>query len=256
MIKHLWLSSFIVILGIFLISSCKTNKNLIVPKDHLVSKQDVYNSIFDKKNIDWFSGKAKIKVTDNNGSQRATMYVRMKSDSVIWIVIKKHSLEAARALITKDSLSIIYRFEKTYQVNSLDSLSSVFGMLPDFNFLQQTLVGSIPQVDTTRLWQQKESIEEYNFRSIYKNIILDFNFNKITGYLSSGKFYERSISEGSWTYSEHNPIEHLILPYQRKFHVNFDEENYFDLEIDFNDIEINTPYEINFSIPDHYLRVN
>jgi len=247
---------YFTILALFIIS-CKTQKHLSVPQDskNSFSKEGIFDNIFHPDTINWFSAKAKIKIKDNHSSQKALMYLRMKSDSVVWLVFKKLSVEAARALITKDSLFIINRLDKTYQAENLDSLQNVYGFNSNFSFMQDFILARVPSIDTTQLWKEKEHPDAYEFRSIFEDKVIDFMYNKEDGLLSSGKFYDRFNFDGNWEYSDYRIVQGHKIPFQRKFHINFDAENYLDLEINFLEIDVEKSYNLRFEILDHYTRI-
>lgn len=241
---------------IMLLWNCSPQKRLtddasITPPD----KESILEDIFKVKDSDWFAAKAKVKFTDNTGTQKANLYLRMKTDSVIWMVFKKHSVEAARILINEDSLFIIYRFEKNYQAEALSDISNIYGFYPDFDFLQHTLWGRLPGIDSSRYWQQKESENSYDFRTMKDDILIDFSYDKLTGKLISGSFMDKYSLNGNWDYSDYRKVQTHEIPFERKFHINFDDENFLELEIDFSEIQIGTPYDLKFEIPAHYSRI-
>lgn len=247
---------FFAALVLFVIS-CNTQKHLSVPKDYITAftKEEIYDNIFHPDTVNWFSAKAKIKIKNNHSSQKALMYLRMKSDSAIWLVFKKLSVEAARALVTKDSLNIIYRLDKTYQSEHLDSIQNVYGFNSDYSFMQDFILARVPAVDTTKLWKEKEHSETYEFRSMFDDKVIDFTYQKQDGLLSSGKFYDRFNLDGNWEYSDYRIVQGHKIPFQRKFQVNFDADNYLDLEINFIEIDVEKAHNLKFEIPDHYSRI-
>ena len=235
-------------------SGCKSKKQLLIPAIDL-TKTEVDSLIFSKNSFNWFDGKAKIKFEDNYETQRGVLYVRMKSDSVIWMVVKKLSIEAARVQITPEAICILNRLEKTYQQAPLDSISHVFGLSPDFDFISELISGRLPQIDTSRLWKFKENDTFYQYRSVINDIVIDFNYDKKTGLLTSGKFYDRHIQEGEWTYGDYRRVSDEVLPFERKFRIKFDDKKYMNLDIDFQEININKAHNLRFEIPPHYKKI-
>ena len=98
-IKNLRLHIFI-ILSIFLFS-CKSKKVISVQQEQ-IAIDSIKNQIFNAYHPEWIVGKAKIKLNGPLGSQKATMFLRSKKDSVVWTVFKKLSIEGARSQITTD----------------------------------------------------------------------------------------------------------------------------------------------------------
>ena len=68
--------------------------------------------------------------------------LRMRRDSVIWISVSPMmGLEGLRALVTKDSILVVDRVDKTYLYESLDYLVSQWNISQDFEEFQRMLLG-------------------------------------------------------------------------------------------------------------------
>jgi len=235
-----------------MLCACKTQKHVIPEELPDIDIDSIYLRLFDKQEINWFAGKAKVRIEDNSGTTKGLMYVRMKSDSMIWMVFKKLSIEAARVKITRDSIVILNRIDKTVQSARLDSISNLFGLSADFEFLSEILIGRLPAIDTSVLWKEKQTDTHYMFRSMVGDVVVDFDIQKKTGQLDAGRFYDRHLTEGTWNYDKYMPVSNHELPFVRKFHINFDADNFLNMDIDFQDISINEAYNLRFEIPDHY----
>jgi len=239
------------------INACKSKKQLLHTNLPSVGIDSIYQNIFNPEHINWFSGRAKVKVTSPQGTDRFVMFIRMKHDSIIWTVIKKLGIEGGRALIDKDSVSIIYRMpEKAYQIISLDELSKSFGMTPHLEDIQSLIKGRVPNLDTTLLWNIKEDNQFYNFRSIKDDIIFDFNFDKSTAMLKNGHFIDRFNLNGHWDYDDYRIVNNIAVPFFRKYTAEFGPDNYLNVTLDFTDIELNIPNSTRFEIPPHYKKVD
>lgn len=244
------------VLLLTLMVACKTSQKIPYdPDQSKVSRDSILSVLFTESTGEWFSAKAKISIQDNDGSRKATGYIRMKNDSLIWMAFKKLSLEAARTLIREDSIFILYRMEKKYEAHALDSLSHVFGLVPDLGFISALIDGRIPAVDSSHVWKEKTEKNLHKIRCMSQDILLDLEFDRNTGLLKSGKFYDRFLKNGNWTYSDYRMVGKRWVPFQRNFRINFDDENFMHLEIEFSEIEIGTPVEIRFQIPDHYEQI-
>lgn len=247
---------FLFFLVLFGFASCKTSRILAPTTTHELSITELKDSIFNYTHLEWFSGKAKVRMTDNYGSQKGVMHIRMKNDSVVWMVLKKLSYEAARVQINVDSITILDRINKTYQSANLDSVTNVFGLSPDFNLITDFMIGRVPELDTSRLWKTKKTDSLFLVRSAVDDVVMDLEFDLYTGSLLSGQFYDRFILEGQWDYSDYRRVNGHRIPFERKFHINFDGEKFLDLEIEFQEISIDKSYNLKFEIPEHYSRVH
>lgn len=250
--------SLCIFIALIFLSACASRKKLKSPElaSEPIALDSIYKNIFHQPKPDWFSGKARISVHENNDQSKALMYLRMRSDSVIWTVYKKLSVEAARSQITPDSFFIIYRLEKKYDARALDSMGHIYGFDAEYGFMEDMIAGRLPALDTSKLWKEKEDDQNYSFRSMHKDLVIDFNYNKRTGLLDSGRFYDRFGRTGSWKYSDYRMINGLPLPFIREFHIKFANQDSLGLKMDFMEIETGVPHDIRFSIPEHYQKIN
>ncbi len=99
----------------------------------------------DVKNLDftYFKSKSKVTYTDASSSQSATVDIRVKRDSVIWLSINKVGIEGARTLITRDSIFILDRLNNELLVYDFPTLSKRFNFPISFDFLQAAMVGNV-----------------------------------------------------------------------------------------------------------------
>ena len=235
--------------------SCKSKQKLL-ETDQIIPLDSVYQEIFTPSEIDWFVGRAKVKISNDETSESFVMYLRMKSDSVIWASFKKYLQEGGRALIDKDSVSIINRLDKTYQVISLKELSNRFGMTPHLNDIQALIKAQIPNIDTTHLWQSNQDEAFYNFRSIKDDIVYEFSYDKKLGKLKKGHFIDRFNLNGYWDYDDYRIVDNIAVPFFRKYRAEFGPDNYLNVTLEFTDIELNKANTTNFRIPSHYKKMH
>lgn len=90
---------------------------------------------------------AKSKLSFKNKDQdisNASLHLRVRKDSLIWMSISKIGIEAARVLITRDSVTIMDKIEKQYAVYDFPSLSRQFNFDLNFDLLQALIVGNLP----------------------------------------------------------------------------------------------------------------
>jgi hypothetical protein len=102
--------------------------------------------------IDFETFSAKINV-DYEGSDgknnNLNVTVRMKKDSIIWISANAlFGLEAMRVLIDKDSVRILDKLNKDYQVRSIAYLQEVAALPLDLRTVQEILIGNPVFLDT------------------------------------------------------------------------------------------------------------
>jgi len=91
------------------------------------------------------STKARFRYADGDKDISATATIRILKDSMIWLSVTPGlGIEAARGLITKDSIIILNRLEKEYYAYDFKGLSAMFNMDLNYNLVQSALIGDMP----------------------------------------------------------------------------------------------------------------
>lgn len=260
-----------------IITSCRSTKNIqtaIAKKDttavavvtvtddpHTDSLKFI-NETYEKLNanrigFETFSAKINTEYQSSNGKkENVTVFVRMKKDSIIWISVSGPlGFEGMRLLIDNDSVKILNKLIKEYQVRSLDYLQEVAALPLDLRSMQELIIGNPVFLDP--------DIKSY---SVSENII---------SILSEGKWFRNLISM-------HNN-DHLILhsklddvdvlrnrtcylnysDYENKKVVNFStsrnitvtEKTKLDIKLNFKQYEFNETLSFPFSIPKGYKKI-
>jgi len=124
--------------GIFL-TSC--SKKTLSFKDAEVSE----NFAVDNVDFQYLTTSSKIKFSNNDKNLSATANIRLKKDSIIWVsVTPGFGIEAARGIITQDSVIFVNRMNKEYSAFDFKELSKEFNFNIDFNLLQSVVLGNMP----------------------------------------------------------------------------------------------------------------
>lgn len=104
---------------------------------------DISNFKVAEIDFEFLSTKTKFQYTDSKNSNSATANIRIKKDSIIWFSLTPAlGIEAARGIITQDSMIIVDRINKTYSIFTFRDLSSKFRIDMDYNLLQALLLGN------------------------------------------------------------------------------------------------------------------
>ncbi len=97
--------------------------------------------------IDFIYLTAKSKLSFKSKDQdieNATVFLRVRKDSLIWLSVRKIGIEAVRALISRDSIVILNTFQKEYSVYDFPTISKQFNFAMNFDLLQALIVGNLP----------------------------------------------------------------------------------------------------------------
>ena len=96
--------------------------------------------------FDYLTASSKIKFRNEGQNVSATANIRMKKDSIIWIsVTPGFGIEAARAIINRDSLAFMNRLDKEYRSYNFQELSKKYNFTIDYDLLQAVLLGDMPR---------------------------------------------------------------------------------------------------------------
>ena len=123
---------------------CNTQKKIIREPlkdkgaDYLVGQLKKNEFHFKYLNIK-FNAEVKFNKKSNSFSGNA----RIRKDSAIWLAIYPLlGIEAARVVITPDSIKFLNRVEQTYYCGSIKYMNTLLGTTLDFDILQSLLIGN------------------------------------------------------------------------------------------------------------------
>lgn len=258
MVKNYLRGICLIIIVSFSLLSCKTTKTVIKPVN---LKKETPEFLFDRLihqqfQADWLSAKGKLRYEDPYQSASATVNIKMKKDSLIWMNIKKLGIEAARVKITTDSIYIINRIHNEYSIHGLDYLEKRYNLPATLSMIQTLLLGN-PIFFGKKHMQStiKESFHELHFKedgmeSYYWLDHPDFFLRKMN-FIDN---HARRTLE--FTLDDYRQIpENQNFSYLRTLELNSRETGQINIDFKFSKLEINAPKTIRFEIPERYERV-
>ncbi|MDW3197128.1 MAG: DUF4292 domain-containing protein [Cytophagales bacterium] len=227
---------------------------LVSCKDKLVNyNRDLTVDYF---TFDYMTAKAKINYKDARQNLAATANIRIKKDSLIWMSVSKVRVEAARILITKDSLFVLDRLKKRYSKQGFDALSKQFDFEINYNLIESVILGNlIYPYKRERL----ESSEEYLY---YDQRLANFLFNNYIG-VDTRKLEKLLVEDVdtkstiSVNYGDFKEVNAEIFPFTIAASINYVEKTRQNIAINigFSKAEIaEEPLRFPFSTPSKYRR--
>jgi len=136
--------------------SCKARKQVLVARKADSSAKSVDNKMSSKLNairakqvnFNTFSGKAKTKLNINGNSNDVTLNIRIERDKRIWVSITAIlGVEAARALITPDSILLINRLQGVYLRKPFSYVYKYASTQVNYKTLESLLIGNaVPEL--------------------------------------------------------------------------------------------------------------
>ena len=205
---------------------------------------------------EWLSGRAKVTVRSvEEGTQKFNMNIRLRRDSIIWMNVKKVSVEAGRVLITPDSLYFINRLDNQYAVASLDYARERLGLPGDFGQLQDLLLGNpvfiVENLSAKVLGDRyRLSGEDQRFEAEY---YLDEQF-RLRKFNNQEPALIRQLTA---ELDDYQPIDSTrAFSHLRQFTLYSPESDRVELQLEWSKLEWNVPKSLPFRIPPRYERLD
>ncbi len=261
---------FLVISLAIFSTSCKSKKHVLKTSIKEYGFSYLYASMLDKQmKFDYLSAKFTMVYGQGKNTTNLRGQLRIKDDSLIWMSITPAlGIEAARVMLTDDSIKFINRLNKTYFSGKYDLVDSLLNTTIDYSLLQSMFVGNdLTQYDVKKF---KSSVDN----GLYRMTIRERR--KIRKYIKSGEIETRVLVQQIWLYPDTYRIARIDIKEQgedenNKLQVYY--SNYIDvdgqlfpskirieiisqksisIDLDFNKVLINSPLNFPFKIPSKY----
>ncbi len=261
-------------IGIFFFS-CKVQE-----KDNVKVKIKSRSSKFLVKKLkenefkfETISAKAAVSLIDSSGKKTSfKTHLRIRKDSAIWMSITALKLEAARVLITQDSVKLINRIKKEYFVGDFEYINTMFGADMDYQMLEALLIGNsldfnIDERVHSRVDRKKELyyLSTEKKRKVKKELQkdkekikkdaqvlwLDPVTFKIKELLLSSPETNRSLSGSYYDYKE---LETQLIPDKMRF--SFKSQASSEIEVNYSKFSSGKSLSFPFKISSKYVQIN
>jgi hypothetical protein len=259
----------ILISAITLLASCRSTRNIqtaIAKKDTVETatnpnKIDTAQLIRDalskvnSNKVDFKTFSAKVDVDYRGGDDKhydVNATIRMHKDSLIWASVNAVlGIEAMRVLITKDSVFLLDKLNKTYTARSVDYLQEVTSLPLNLSTLQNLLMGNPVFIDSVVTYANDNSILTLlSIGSSFKNLVT-INANNNT--LVHSKLDDVDITRSrtaDLSYDDYETKKGKLFSTRRR--ISIAEKNKLDISLNFKQVEFNDEVSFPFSIPKNY----
>ncbi len=261
--------NLLIILLLIIGTSCKTTRKII--KEPLKAAGSVY--LFDqlKANelkFDYFNAKFNLDYIYNKKKTEFKGQIRIKKDSMIWVSFSPAlGIEAARLLITNDSVKFINRINKTYFEGDYKYLNQYLETNVDFDILQAIIIGNdlshyennkfrasvdnkFYKLSTAARSKLKKFVRKHEMepKVFIQSILMspdNFKISKL-----SLKEIKKENKKLEASYSRFTEIDEQLFPKS----INFDlqAENKINVEMIYSKIDINEKLNFPFNVPRKY----
>lgn len=93
--------------------------------------------------FDYFHGKARVNFRDEKKEREVKATIRIRKDSVIWMTFSVIGVQGGKALINKDSITIVSTVDKEYYVFDYAELSKRFRFTINYDVIQAAMLGNL-----------------------------------------------------------------------------------------------------------------
>lgn len=163
--------------------------------------------------FEYFHGKARMILRDANKEREVKANIRVRKDSVIWMTFSVVGVQGGKALISKDSITIVSTMDKEYYVFDYRELSKRFNLDINYQVIQAAMLGNpiLP-------YKESDEIQQESSMFLLKQQAGDV---AVVNYVnaSSQKIEKVEMKEGNSTnslvinYSNFQPVGNKVFPY-------------------------------------------
>jgi hypothetical protein len=163
--------------------------------------------------FEYFHGKARMVFNDGKKEREVKAHIRIRKDSVIWMTFTVIGVQGGKALINKDSITIVSTVDKEYYVFDYASLSKRFNFEVNYQTIQSALLGNLiaPRQENDKISQGENAnlLEQQRATVGLKNFI-----NPSTKKLEKVEMKEESTNNSVViNYSNFQPVADKTYPF-------------------------------------------
>jgi uncharacterized protein DUF4292 len=261
----------ILVFLIVIISSCRSTKKIqsaISKKDSTETVvlndgradsirfiKETYDKLL-KNRIDYktFSAKINVDYQGANGKKYdVNAFVRMMKDSLIWISVNgAFGIEGMRVLIDKDSIRILNKLDKEYQVRSMDFLQDLASLPLDLRSMQELIIGNPVFLDSNIVSYtiRDNTISMLSYGQWFKHLIA---INDNDHLVLSSKLDDADILRNRTAYLNYSDYENKKdVNFSTSRHISITEKTILDIKLNYKQYEFNETLTFPFNVPKNY----
>ncbi|HEY0059974.1 MAG TPA: DUF4292 domain-containing protein [Flavisolibacter sp.] len=200
-----------------------------------------------KVNVDYRGGDGK------NYDVNAT--IRMIKDSAIWISANAVlGIEAIRVLVTRDSVKLMNKLEKTYTARSIDYLQEVTELPLGLDILQDLLIGNPVYLDSNVVSYARSdnSISIISLGQWFKNQLTVGEPGKAVQRIKLDDADVSRSRTAELTYNDYESNKGPLFATKRRITVS--DKKKLDISLDFKNYDLGGEVSFPFSVPKNFKR--
>lgn len=161
----------------------------------------------------YLQGKARMVLRDAKKERDVKANIRIRKDSVIWMTFSVIGVQGGKALINKDSITIVSNVDKEYYVFDFAELSKRYNFDINFNVIQAAMLGNLvkPRAETDEVIQESSY---FLLKQTSGNVNVANYINAATMKVEKVEMREPN-SDNSLVlnYSNFQPVSDKLFPY-------------------------------------------
>lgn len=260
---------FVLVLSGTMVTSCKAKKEL---KAELKEQgfSFLYNKMMENQiSFDYLNARFSLVYEQDKNKTNLKGQLRIKNDSVIWLSFTPAlGIEAARVLLTNDSIEFMNRLNKTFFSGKYELVDSLLHTTIDYAIIQSMLVGNdLTQYDVNKF---RSSVDN----GLYRMTIRERR--KIKRFIKKGELNTRVLVQQIWLdpetyriaridikeqgednnnklrvfYRDYIEVGDQLFPSEMRIEIVSNKSIFID--VDFNKVTMNNPLRFPFKIPSKY----
>lgn len=204
--KYTWM----ILLGVSIVAlSC--SKKVVAPTLPISAPKPTLN--VEETNFTYMDGKARMILRDANKEREVKANIRLRKDSVIWMTFSVIGVQGGKALINRDSITIVSNVDKEYYVFEYSELSKRYNFEINYKVIESAILGNLimPRQESDEVKQESSF---FILQQSANGVIVDNFVNA-----ASMKVEKVELKEGSSSnslvinYSNFQPLGSQLLPY-------------------------------------------
>lgn len=163
--------------------------------------------------FDYFQGKARMILRDGSKERDVKANIRIRKDSVIWMTFSVIGVQGGKALINKDSITVVSNLDKEYYVFEYGELSRRFNFEINYQVIQAAMLGNPIMARAN-----SDDVEQANSMFLLKQkqaTVAVINYINAASMKIEKVEMSETDSKNSLTlnYANFQPLEHRLFPY-------------------------------------------
>lgn len=246
------------IIALLFNSSCSSKRKMTESSLRSFSANNLIREVEENKfEFDNFQSKLDIKFNDGKKTMSLKGQLRMQKDSVIWVTLTFMGIEAARLMITTDSINFINRNDRTYLSEDLGKIKEFMPIEPSLSFVQDILTGNerLRQKDEKYKISTVEGKYKLETRKEEKDMVMTKDIWVMPENFRISKYDIRNHqTETKLEYDDFEYFGDSYLP--TKISLTHSSGNVVSIEIEYSNVAIGKELTFPFKINKKYDRIN